>query len=294
MQVRQLEYVVAAVEEGSFTAAAHRCHVAQPSLSSSIASLERELGTPLFHRIGRTIRPTAACEDLLPRARDVLRSMAAVSVANHGARTEVTGRIDLGVQPTLAATVGVSLVAALRERHAGITVRMIGATEHESVADLVASGRCELGVGERSTHRDLRWRGFAGEAFVLALPPRTHAPEPPLPVLRSVPVVAPPVGTPTRRALDELCAQAHIRPDIVVEAEPRDALLPLVAAGVGAAVLPTSSIPTTLPPGVTVVELAGRRRTIGLLRRNAPLTPAADALWTLRDPDGCDAAIRTP
>lgn len=281
MQLRQLEYVVAAVEEGSFTAAARRCHVAQPSLSASVASLERELGTPLFHRIGRTIRPTSTCDDLLPRARDALRAMEAAESVSRRRGEEVVGRLDLGVQPTLAATMAVSLVRLLLDRHPAVSVRLLTPADEESVADLVESGRCELGVGERSARSGLQWQRLDAEAFVLVLPPGVEATDPPLAVLGEVAVVAPPGATPTRRALDDVCAHAALRPRIVVEAEPRDALLPLVAAGVGAAVLPASSLPVNPPDGVTVVELPGRRRALGLFSRRAPLTPAADALRRL-------------
>ena len=51
MDLRQAAYVVAVVDEGSFTAAAASIPVSQPALSQAIAALERELGAPLFHRI---------------------------------------------------------------------------------------------------------------------------------------------------------------------------------------------------------------------------------------------------
>jgi DNA-binding transcriptional LysR family regulator len=48
--IRQLEYFVAVAEEGQFTRAAERLHIAQPSVSAQVRQLERTLGTPLFHR----------------------------------------------------------------------------------------------------------------------------------------------------------------------------------------------------------------------------------------------------
>ena len=71
MNERQLEYVVAIVETGSFTAAAERCHTAQSALSHQVASLERHLGTQLFDRSGRSVRLTAAGRSLLPVARQL-------------------------------------------------------------------------------------------------------------------------------------------------------------------------------------------------------------------------------
>jgi DNA-binding transcriptional LysR family regulator len=75
---RQLEYVVAIAETGTFTAAAERCHVAQSALSHQISSLERHLRARLFERSSRSVRLTDAGRSLLPIARRVLGDMAGI------------------------------------------------------------------------------------------------------------------------------------------------------------------------------------------------------------------------
>jgi DNA-binding transcriptional LysR family regulator len=70
----QLTYFVAVAETGSFTLAARREHVAQPSLSQQIRALERELGGPLFERRPTGIRLTAAGRVLLPKARTAVHA----------------------------------------------------------------------------------------------------------------------------------------------------------------------------------------------------------------------------
>ncbi len=75
---RQLEYVVAIAETGTFTAAAERCHVGQPALSHQISSLERHLRARLFERSSRSVRLTEAGQSLLPVARRVLGEMAGI------------------------------------------------------------------------------------------------------------------------------------------------------------------------------------------------------------------------
>ena len=55
MELRQLEYFLAVVEHGTLTKAAAALHLAQPSLSQMIKTLERDLGTQLFHRVGRRL-----------------------------------------------------------------------------------------------------------------------------------------------------------------------------------------------------------------------------------------------
>lgn len=73
MEIQQIRYFVRVAEELNFTRAAEVCHVAQPSLSQQIQKLERELGGPLFHRLGRRIRLTDLGEALLPRAERLLQ-----------------------------------------------------------------------------------------------------------------------------------------------------------------------------------------------------------------------------
>ena len=71
MEINQLVYLVAIVEEASFSRAADRLGVAQPSISQQIKKLEEEVGTPLLDRLPRRVVPTAAGERLLEHARTV-------------------------------------------------------------------------------------------------------------------------------------------------------------------------------------------------------------------------------
>src|ERR671927_1645481 len=81
MQLRQLEYFVAVAEEGSFTRAAARVHVAQPGVSAQIRRLERELGQELLDRSGRAVRLTEAGAAVLPYARAALAASAGARLA---------------------------------------------------------------------------------------------------------------------------------------------------------------------------------------------------------------------
>src|SRR3954454_8200534 len=92
MQLRQLEYVVAVADEGSFTRAAQRLHVAQPGVRAAIRRLERELGHELLDRAGGG-RPTSVGDALLPHAGAAL---AAVRAARHAVE-EIAGLVKIGV-----------------------------------------------------------------------------------------------------------------------------------------------------------------------------------------------------
>lgn len=86
----------------------------------------------------------------------------------------------------------------------------------------------------------------------------------------------PPEGSPSRSVIDAMFVEAGIEPQVVVEVDHREALLPLVAAGAGATILPASMI-TAAPDAavrVTVLDPQIERR-VGIVVRDAPLTPAA-------------------
>src|SRR5437588_7312167 len=102
MEVHQLRYFCAVAEAGSFTRAAEREKVAQPSLSQQIMKLEEELGVRLFDRLGRTVRLTDPGQTFLPRARTILREMKAAKEEVVERETTVCGSVSMGVIPTIA------------------------------------------------------------------------------------------------------------------------------------------------------------------------------------------------
>src|SRR4051794_38301016 len=102
MEVRQLRYALAVVDEGTFTAAAAACFVAQPSLSQAVAALERELGAALFLRLGRRVALTAAGEAFVPAAREALRAIGTVRADVAAVAGVLAGHLDLVALPTLA------------------------------------------------------------------------------------------------------------------------------------------------------------------------------------------------
>ena len=75
MELRQLRYFVAVASTGSFSRAAERCHVSQPSLSQQIAKLEGGLKHRLFDRSGRQVHLTDAGRLLLERAEAILAAV---------------------------------------------------------------------------------------------------------------------------------------------------------------------------------------------------------------------------
>src|SRR5215472_4217005 len=102
MEVHQLRYFCAVAEAGSFTRAAEREQVAQPSLSQQILKLEEELGVRLFDRLGRSVRLTDLGQIFLPRARAILNELKTAKEEVAERQSSVCGPVCVGVIPTIA------------------------------------------------------------------------------------------------------------------------------------------------------------------------------------------------
>src|SRR6266511_2587248 len=97
MELHQLAYFVAVAEEGNFTRAAAKLHVAQPGVSAQIRRLERELGQPLLDRSGRTVRLTEVGAAALSHARAALAAVERVREAVDELAGLVRGQVAMGM-----------------------------------------------------------------------------------------------------------------------------------------------------------------------------------------------------
>jgi DNA-binding transcriptional LysR family regulator len=284
MDLRQASYVVAVVDHGTFTAAAASIPVSQPALSQAISSLERELGTELFHRIGRRVTLTPAGEAFVEPARRMLRDAEVARAAVEQVAGLTAGHLDVVALPSLVVEPLVDLVGRFRRLHPQVLVRITEPEDAAAVAALVRSGQCELGLGDQAPDDRLLASDVLGEQSLLAvLPPGTSlGGDRDLPVahLAQLPLITSPRGTSSRRLLGEALRQADpdADPRIGVVTEHREAIVPLVMAGAGAAVLPEPLARAAAALGAVVAPLSPPlRRSVVLVRRAGPLSPAAAA-----------------
>lgn len=102
MELQQLRYFVEVVQSGSFTKAAERCHVTQPTLSHQIKKLEEALGEPLLQRRRQGVRPTPLGESFHIRALAILREVRAAREEAAAFTGELRGSLRIGIIPTIA------------------------------------------------------------------------------------------------------------------------------------------------------------------------------------------------
>jgi LysR family transcriptional regulator, hydrogen peroxide-inducible genes activator len=149
MEIHQLRYFVAVAEEGSFSRAAVREHVAQPSLSQQIQKLEAEMDQRLFDRLPRSVVPTEAGKCLLDYARKILIEIGDARRCVDDLKQGVVGRLVVGAIPTIALYVLPVLIANFRRRYPKVifelfedTTENLAARLEEGTMDIVLASTC--------------------------------------------------------------------------------------------------------------------------------------------------------
>ena len=299
MDERRLSYFLAVVDEGTVTRAAQRLHVAQPSLSQAVRALESELGAQLFHRVGRGLRLSAAGEAFVGPARQVLRAIDEARDAITGIVELRTGRLELAALATLAVDPMANLIGRFRERHPGIEVRVHEPESADGVRALVRDGTCELGAAHLPlTGGQLITHPLGEQELLFVLPPDSISDgDRPLGAreLARTPLVVSPPGTSTRILLEQALTAVGVTPEIAVETAAREAIVPLVLAGAGAALLPAPLAREAQRRGATVRSAQPKiTRTVGLVHRSSRLSPTAAAFLALATDESLRARPASP
>ncbi|MFB7847691.1 MULTISPECIES: LysR family transcriptional regulator [unclassified Streptomyces] len=291
MELRQLRYFVAVVEEGGFTRAAARLHLAQPGLSAQIRSLERELGQSLLDRSGRSVTPTEVGRAVLPYARAALAAAEGVRQTADEFGGLLRGRVAIGL---VSGAIGhsfdvASLFADFHDAHPGVEIALSEATSEQMQTSLLA-GELDialLGRTEEGPSAGLSFQTVIDEVLVAAvahgdpLLARGDRTEVPLADLRDRPLICLPRGTGVRAVFEHACSRAGFRPRISFEAAAPAMLAQLAARGLGVAVLPAGEEPADGPLRMLrIVRPELRGRVVLAWRTPGPAGPAARSLLT--------------
>ncbi|HLI23640.1 MAG TPA: LysR substrate-binding domain-containing protein [Acidimicrobiales bacterium] len=284
MQLHQLRYAVCVADQRQFTRAAAALHVAQPSVSSAVHDLERELGVELFHRSRGEAAPTAAGEAFLPWARQVLADCEAGRQAVRELLGLQGGRLSIGATPSLATHLLPGVLSRYHRLYPKVELTVYEAGSG-GLVDRLEQGHLDMAlvilpIGAPWVDTE----ALAQEELVLAVVP-THplARRRALDVddLRDLPLVMFREGYNLRDATFAACRQAGFEPTLALEGLEMDGVLAHAGAGLGAAVVPRGVI--TAASGLVALPFRHRAlvRHIGLAsRRDRPLHQAAAAFVT--------------
>lgn len=281
MELHQLRYLVAVVDEGSFTAAAVREHVSQSGVSAQVAKLERELGQPLLVRQRRSVALTEAGRAVLPLARAALAAADAMREAADDVSGLRRGRVALGMVRGCSIPPFLDALAAFRHRYPGVEVTLAEGDSADLVQDVLDATLDVALIGYAGRPAPgLEVIELIAEPVAVAVPPghRLAALEAvALADLAGEALLCLPAGTGIRAAFDRSCRRIDVDLPIDLEASSPDAVLGLARRGAGVAVLSASMAeghPLVVRPIVDADTLAR----LGLCRRVDATSSAAREL----------------
>src|SRR5699024_607370 len=293
MNLEQLAGFVEVAATGHFTKAAAALHLAQPSLSRQISTLEKELGAELFHRAHGHISLTAAGQTLLPTARRMLADAEAVRRDMDELAGLRRGRIRLGATPTLCVSLVAEAISRFHRDHPGIELELVEKGSRELI-EALGAGELDLALITRTLDPGaqmprLTMRSVLGEDLVViaaadvgatgGAAELTGRDRITLAEVAELPQVLFHHGYDLREATSAAFESAGLSPNVVVEGGEMDAVLRFVERGLGLAIVPAMVLVDR--PHLTSVQLVepDLSRTIRLAKRaDVRPTRAASAM----------------
>lgn len=285
LTLRQLRYFAALAEHGHFGRAADVCAISQPALSVQIKELEESFGAPLLERTTRRVRLTSFGEDVLVRVREILRSVDELGDMARAAQSGLTGRLRLGVIPTIAPYLLPALLREVKTTFPEMSLMVRETMTANLLAELPA-GRIDtaivaLPVSEPAFTEEPLW----SEAFVLVRPDTEAAAPVPAPdTLERERLLLLEEGHCFRDQALSFCSLPSARPHEGLDGSSLSTLVQMVGAGLGVTVIPEMAVPVDTPTAaVSVARFAGAQpaRTIGMIWRKS--SPLATQLQELAD-----------
>jgi LysR family hydrogen peroxide-inducible transcriptional activator len=256
MNLRDLQYLVAVADHRHFGKAAEACFVSQPTLSTQIKKLERELGVELVERNPRHILLTDAGERVVERARQVLAETDDIRSIARQAQDPESGTLRLGLFPTLAPYLLPHVVPAVHERFPNLELLLVE-EKTEVVHRRLRDGSLDAGVLARPVNDEqLHEELLFAEDFELAVPAdhplAAHEGTVDPSVLADEHVLLLEEGHCLRDQALAVCQLAGASERAGFRATSLETLRQMVAAGVGVTLLPELAVRPPVPPSPDV------------------------------------------
>jgi len=279
MELRQLSAVLALADNGTFSAAADALGTVQSNVSTHIARLERELGTPIFDRSRGAL--TEEGRVVVARARRIMVELEGLVSDVAAVRNVVAGTVSLGMIGTTARWLAPKVLETMSERHPGVHLTVAEGTSAE-LADRLQAGRLDLAVSSLpSADEDLTGEGLFDEDLVLVVArddPLAGRTDIGVDEVISIPLLLPMQGTTLRRELETALSRGRDRPVALTPKAELDGvrlIASLTFDGHGPAILPACAVPDYLQDQWVTVPVEGLpRRTVGVVTRHRGLLSA--------------------
>lgn len=246
MELKQLKYFLHVAELGSYTRAAEFLNVAQPILSRQIRQLETELRRNLLIRHGRGVQLTEAGTTLLHHTRLILQQLERTREDLSLSSGNITGRITLGLPPTISRLISVDLIKQFRAElpHASLGI-IEGLTAH--LQESLQLGRLQISLLNNPPYNaDLSTRLLHREHLSLITPADDPLSDSRTLItadrLATLPLIMPRAPNTFRVLLEREMARLNQKPNVVQEIDSIETTLELVAEHMGYAILSSRAV----------------------------------------------------
>lgn len=284
LELRHLLALDAVATEGTFGRAAERLGYTQGAVSQQIAALERAIGGSVFDRPGgpRPVRITPLGKVMLAHAREILAKAQATAESIERFKAGESGRVDLGTFQSVSNVVLPRIVRRLRDEHPAVDIRVF---EEESAIERLQAGELDLafwaGPVDGTDHVEL-----FDDPYVLVAR-RGEYPEGPVHIKRldGVQMVAFPPALCDSGRVEASIAAAGVNPVVVFRTQDNGAMVSMVRAGMGSAIMPSLAI--DIKPGdadLCTHQIKPRippRKIIAMWQSNRTLSPLAQRVIDL-------------
>lgn len=170
LSLRDLEYVVAIADHGSFVRAAEHCRVAQPSLSAQVRKLETWLGIVIFERTTRRVIVTAEGKSFIEQARHVLAEARLLFMIAQRSDKPFGGVLRLAAISTLGPYIFPRILPGVRKEYSGLTLVLSEGLTGELVPKLIDGEIDAVLLSLPLTDSALATAAIFSEPFLLACP----------------------------------------------------------------------------------------------------------------------------
>ena len=262
LSVDRLRVLHAIAAHGSLSAASQALHVTNSAVSQQLAKLEREVGQPLVERNGRGVRLTDAAELLVEHTSRILSLVHRAEADLEAHRGDVNGHLRLSATPTAVRGLLPAVLPALREAHPGLRVELNEEEPHESIPAMI-NGDADLAMvvdwngSPLALPQGMTRASVMEDVGDIALPaehPLAHRELLELDEILDLPWISWSKGSVCDDWLLGIIRGQGGEPTVVHTVEEHQTKLALVAAGIGAAVMPRLGR-GPLPEGVRVVPV---------------------------------------
>lgn len=266
--IRELKTLVAVAREGTFSAAGEKVGLTQAAISAQMQRLEAELGFDLFDRTGRSARLNAMGQQTVSRAQELIRLYEQLGSRKAGVPATVV--VNIGAIASVQRSLLPGALAKFRKQCPGCRTRVVPGLSLDLV-NLVDAAQIDLAAIIRppfALHSDLRWTTLAREPFRLIVPRDVDGSDW-AQLLSSQPFIRYDRSSFGGRQVDRFLRAMHLDVREVCELDELEAIVGLVAHGVGVALVPQTATHRRWPAAVRPVDLGQQtfHRDIGLVHR---------------------------